>query len=145
MIELAKLSPEELLKEAEYRESAHLEAFNTLRERGDDLLDEDGYPTEYALELVENWHWGDVRGWFDFIKSVWWMPDWGWHEHDAEDEFFAGRYVHRINISTAGWSGNESLIHAMQKNNILWITTWVQSRRGGHYIFEFDAKTPELT
>jgi hypothetical protein len=46
--------------------------------------------------------------------------------------------VQRFDISTAGWSGNESLIRAMEKNSFMWATTWVQSRRGGHYIFEID-------
>ena len=38
-------------------------------------------------------------------------------------------------ISTGGWSGNEDLIGAMQNNAMLWIMTWVSSRRGGHYTF----------
>jgi hypothetical protein len=45
---------------------------------------------------------------------------------------------HRYYISTAGWSGNESIIYAMQENNLMWSLNWVQSRRGGHYIFELE-------
>ena len=100
------------------------------------LLDSDGYPTHHALNLISNWHWSDSKGWFEFIKSIWWMPDWGWHEGDAKDEFDENKTSYRYNISTGGWSGNESIIDAMKKNTILWTTTWVQSRRGGHYIFE---------
>jgi len=40
------------------------------------------------------------------------------------------------NISTGGWSGNESIIHEMQENSMMWHLNWVQSCRGGHYIFE---------
>ena len=41
------------------------------------LLDDDGYPSEYALDLIQLWHFSDPRGWFDFIKSIWYMRDWG--------------------------------------------------------------------
>lgn len=100
----------------------------------DELLDDDGYPTESALEIVKLWHWTDKRGWFDFIKSIWWTPSWGWHEHQkSKDEKVI---IHTLELSTGGWSGNESVISAMQDNTMLWHMTWVQSRRGGHYIFE---------
>lgn len=38
--------------------------------------------------------------------------------------------------STGGWSGNESIIGAMQKNRMVWNFLWEQSRRGGHYVFD---------
>jgi hypothetical protein len=99
-------------------------------------LDEDGYPTEAALEIVRIWHWSDARGWFEFIKSIWYMSSWGWSESDAEHEYIKDSKVHVYNISTAGWSGNESIIREMQNSNMMWHLNWVQSRRGGHYIFE---------
>jgi hypothetical protein len=99
-------------------------------------LDEDGYPTEAALEIVRIWHWSDAQGWFEFIKSIWYMSSWGWSESDDEHEYIKDSKVHVYNISTAGWSGNESIIREMQKNSMMWHLNWVQSRRGGHYIFE---------
>jgi hypothetical protein len=101
----------------------------------EDLLDEYGYPTEAALKIVEVWHWSDDKGWFDFIKSIWYLASWGWHEGDAIDEI-TGKTSYHYDISTAGWSGNESVIRSMEKNVMLWNLTWKQSRRGGHYIFE---------
>ena len=98
------------------------------------MVDEDGYPTADALWCVMHWPWNDSVGWLEFIKSIWWMPDWGWHEKTAAD--FDGNDVFQYHISTGGWSGNESIIEYMQKNHMLWHLTWVQSRRGGHYIFE---------
>ena len=100
------------------------------------LLDDDGYPTKYALDLIWFWHFSDPRGWFDFIQSIWYMSDWGWKEAEAIDEFFNDQKITAIYVSTAGWSGNESIIKSMQKSDMLWHLTWAQSRRGGHYIFE---------
>ena len=111
-------------------------------ESGEDFLDEDGYPTEIALEAIEKWHWDDARGWFEFIKPIWYFGGgWGWREEDVPHEWnklkgYKDKIVHRYHISTAGWSGNESIIRAMQNNDWMWHLNWVQSRRGGHYIFE---------
>jgi len=100
-----------------------------------DFLDDDGYPTEDALTIIEKWSWEDSTGWFEFIKSIWHLRSWGWSECEVIDEVTDKRgwcYY----ISTAGWSGNESIIRSMEKNDMLWALTWVQSRRGGHYIFQ---------
>jgi hypothetical protein len=29
-----------------------------------EMLDDDGYPTEVALDVIELWHWTDAKGWF---------------------------------------------------------------------------------
>lgn len=97
-------------------------------------LDEDGYLTDEAFSLIEFWPYKDPKGWFKFIENIWYLDDWGWRcKHfvglDDDDRV-------EYHISTAGWSGNESIIRAMQKNELLWKHHWVQSRRGGHYIFE---------
>jgi hypothetical protein len=42
----------------------------------------------------------------------------------------------RWSISTGGWSGNESLIEALQRNHIFWSLCWMKSERGGHFVFE---------
>lgn len=104
----------------------------------DDPLDDDGYPTETALDIIREWPFtmGD-RELFVFIKSIWWMADWGWKEGIEPSERELVERVYRYRISTGGWSGNESIIQALQENKwCMWYLTWVQSRRGGHYIFE---------
>ena len=100
------------------------------------LLDGDGYPTVHALRLISKWHYSDPKGWFEFIKSLWQFHDFGWHESEHPHEYIDGKTVYRYDISTAGWSGNESIIRAMEENDSIWFLVWVQSRRGGHYIFE---------
>ena len=115
--------------------SENLKRKNELLDKSD-FLDDDGYPTDDALEIVKLWHWDDARGWFKFIESLWAYRDWGWKEKDEPHEFDNDKMVHRYYISTGGWSGNESIIDAMQQADFMWSLNWVQSRRGGHYIFE---------
>ena len=129
---------DEIRREVEMKIAADKKLVAQLLDAGD-FLDDDGYPTDDALTIIEKWDFYDDKGWFDFINSIWYLKSWGWDEgvapHDYED-----KQVYRYSISTAGWSGNESIIHAMQNNAMLWGTTWVQSRRGGHYIFERDVE-----
>lgn len=101
-----------------------------------EMLDEDGYPTEAALEVIRLWHWNDIPGWFEFIKGLWAHQHYSWKEKHEPADFQESKIVHRYYISTAGWSGNEDVIRAMQNNHMMWLLNWVQSRRGGHYIFE---------
>jgi hypothetical protein len=103
-----------------------------------EYLDEDGYPTEEALDKIEKWHYNDPRGWFKFIENIWHLRSWGWTEGYFKENESDPSDKYQYHISTAGWSGNEDIIRAMQVNNILWSDAWVESRRGGHYIFEVE-------
>lgn len=134
-IEHGKISREELQLQAEQMMEAQRLQHEALLFKDEDLIDSDGYPTDYALHVVEQWPW-HIPGWFKFIKIIWWMPSWGWTEGEEPSEHYKDKKVYRYNISTGGWSGNESIIKAMQKNDFHWYLVWVQSRRGGHYIFE---------
>jgi hypothetical protein len=124
----------ELLAQAAARTKAKNERIAVLMQ--EELLDDDGYPTDAALDIVELWDIADAKGWFDFIKSIWYYSSWGWSEGEEPHEYREGKMVYRYNISTGGWSGNESIITRMQANEWCWHMNWVQSRRGGHYIFE---------
>jgi hypothetical protein len=109
-----------------------------LIEKGD-YLDEDGYPTDDALTIIKLWHWDDFKGWFKFIENIWHLRSWGWSEglFPEENGFdIKDKQRYQYHISTAGWSGNEDIIRSMEKNDMMWSLAWVQSRRGGHYIFE---------
>lgn len=107
------------------------------------MLDSDGYPTDECLQIIKNWHWSDPKGWFNFIKEHWWAPDFGWREVDEPHEYRENREVHRYYLSTGGWSGNETLMRAMEQNRTIWSVHWVQSRRGGHYIFEIENRSEQ--
>lgn len=102
-------------------------------------LDEDGYPTEKALKLIEEWDYKDFEGLLAFVKDLWWYDEWGWDVVEIGEKLnhtdeIAKRKTYYL--STGGWSGNEDIIRAMEKNWMLWWMIWYQSRRGGHYIFE---------
>ena len=105
-----------------------------------DLLDLAGYPTPDALRLIENWHHEYVVTWFEFIHSMWYASDWGWQSEVVPHRFREGRNVMKFDVSTAGWSGNESIVKSMQKNEMLWWMTHYQTTRGGHYIFEVEIR-----
>lgn len=93
------------------------------------------YPTGEELEKIKNWDIHDYSALMEFVKSIWWMPEFGWHEGPGGNE------VHELttktlSISTGGWSGNESIITALENNAMFYMSCWVSSRRGGHYEFE---------
>jgi hypothetical protein len=96
---------------------------------GTEAFDEDGYPTQYALETLQNWPGGDPVGWLKLAQTLWY---WGGRafELSAEGDSW------KASASTGGWSGNESVIAAMEKNSLLWHTARVSSTRGGHFTFE---------
>jgi len=122
--------------QAKKNDEEHRAKWKSLMDQDGDDLDEDGYPTELACERIKSWHWSDKSGWMKYVESLWHLSEWGWSESDEPHDWKEGEIVHRFQVSTAGWSGNESLISAMKQNFMLWSMLWVQSRRGGHYIFE---------
>ncbi len=96
------------------------------------MLDQDGYPTEETLLKIKEWDYHDFPGLMAFVESIWWQTDWGWH-----------RKGKKYRISTGGWSGNESLVGAMEANWLFWTMCWQSSRRGGHYEFEIKKRKAE--
>lgn len=93
-------------------------------------LDDDDYPTMEACNKIRYWPENDFKGMMQFVKRLWkYSTDGYWTETEVNKTIEYG-------ISTAGWSGNEDLLQAMGENGTFWIQCWIQSRRGGHYIFE---------
>lgn len=90
------------------------------------LLDANGYPTDEAIQQIENWAASDPAGLIEFVREIWWMPDWGFE--------LKGKRVLRLELHTGGWSGNESIINALNKT-IFWMMCWEKTIRGGHYYF----------
>jgi len=86
----------------------------------------DEYPTEEELNKIREWDIvnGNVNELIEFIENIWWSPDFGFK-----------RKGENLELHTAGWSGNEDIIEALQDNDMFWMMYWMKSVRGGHYYF----------
>lgn len=96
-------------------------------------LDPEGYPTDECLVSIEKEEIktkAEALAMLRKIESIWAYANWGWGEETKENKVI-------FHISTAGWSGNESIMTALKANFIFWSFAWKCSRRGGHYEFEF--------
>lgn len=136
---MSRLNHEELNRKLEADKAAWADLKAKLMQ--EEFIDDDGYPTDAALELVEKWYWGDCKGLLEFIHSIWHLKSWGWTEVDAstlsrESDDYDEKGGTLLFVSTGGWSGNESLIGAFRSNDMAWHLCWIESRRGGHYIFK---------
>lgn len=102
------------------------------------LFTEEGhYPSDECLEFIKKFDvikYG-VRTLVDFIERVWWMPSWGFQLSDGVDDIF-NEPCKKLELHTGGWSGNESIMYALEENVIFWTVSWTQTRRGGHYYFD---------
>jgi len=89
------------------------------------------YPTDEEVDRVRTWAFeakGSFEDFMAYVKSIgryWPNEFFGW-EQDGRTYY----------ISTGGWSGNEEILGAMKVNLIFWTVCRVESRRGGHYVFE---------
>lgn len=136
------MNREELRELVRVKEEKRVKRLNYLKRKVEAIgkMDEDGYPNKFSLEMISIWDYMDNDGWFKFIEEMWHMKWFGWHMAVGIEDKDLNRdnnsNIKHYFLSTAGWSGNESIIKAMEKNVMLWSDSWVESRRGGHYIFE---------
>jgi hypothetical protein len=106
----------------------------------DKLMDDEGYPTQEALDYIKNWGYGFVNGEFllgqfykdtnmddliEYIQSIWYYDDAIVYEDGL------------LEIHTLGWSGNEEIIHVL-KDTMLWAFRHRATQTGGHYYFRID-------
>ena len=92
-----------------------------------EFFDEDGYPTDEALRMVEEWNitgFDNIPPLLELARSLWRWPQFFFYEDGC------------WYVSTGGWSGNEDVIAALKKNTMFWLLCWKQSTRGGHYVFD---------
>ena len=98
------------------------------------------YPDMNNLEKVKTWNFSSqsddafeksVEEFIEFIETIWHWPDWGFSYSKQKK---SGAW--RLALHTGGWSGNESIMAALQGNFIFWSMFWKLTRRGGHYYFD---------
>lgn len=105
------------------------------------MPDKDGYPTDEELETIKKWLiiseqptkediFNNLLNLISYVESLWRTPDWGF-ELSKEEEYF------ELELHTGGYSGNELIMDALRANHIFWSMTWVETVRGGHYVFEY--------
>ena len=97
-------------------------------------MDQHGYPEECELAKISAWQvkQDDMKAFLDYLESKWHWPDSGFK--------LTGKKVLRLELHTGGWSGNEEVIDALEKNWIFWTLSWMSSHRGGHYYFRIKLK-----
>lgn len=97
----------------------------------------DGYPDDQELELIEKWDYKDAFALIEFIRERWAYDD--YFKTKWTTDRAIGKYtVLKVNMSTAGWSGNEEIIRALEKNEYFFMLFHESWRKGGHYVFEID-------
>lgn len=88
--------------------------------------DEHGYPTDEALQRIEEWPYAEG---FDnlmrYVESLW----------AYGDCFYRDPYNRAYVLVTGGWSGNESVVGALSRNLVFWGMCWDSSHRGGKHKF----------
>ena len=103
-------------------------------------FDSDGYPTDESCESIakaEVKSYADCEALLQVVQAAWTYPD-RFGNHTAVD--CLQRPIREWSVSTGGWSGNESLVFALQQNAFFWALCWHQSTRGGHYLFHIPCK-----
>jgi hypothetical protein len=94
------------------------------------------YPRESELEQIKNWDFKlGYKSMFEFIEGIWHIPDWGFRVYRTTDHLW-DKKVTGVELHTGGWSGNESIIYALQQNFLFYSQCFHRSRRGGHYWFQ---------
>lgn len=90
-------------------------------------FDRDGYPTDETLEIIADvnaWPWDRYDAWIAFCRDAY-SERRGWIRETPKTLVFV----------TGGWSGNESVIGAMERN-FVFSRFWRASKRGGLHVWD---------
>jgi hypothetical protein len=106
---------------------------------GDELIDEDGYPTDAALDRISTFT-GTAEEMTAYVQSL--MHNGRSQLEDFTDDF--GRPGKRLVLVTGGWSGCESVIGALQ-GTMFHLMGWESSFRGGKHTYAFSLPQWEMS
>jgi hypothetical protein len=97
-------------------------------------MDDDGYPTEDELKRIEEWTLRDgFEALGEYVCSLWYFSNWAEFRDWKKDEY--GDEYRELRLATAGWSGNEEIVSALDRNRMFNALCWQSSHRGGLYIY----------
>ena len=88
------------------------------------------YPDINELRQIEHWPLKSHKDYVDlaeFVCNLWHYDDWA---------TLKGRKVKTLRLATGGWSGNEDILKALDKNFMFGMTCWEMSKRGGLHIYK---------
>jgi len=102
----------------------------------DNLLDNEGYPTDELLQWVKDYDILEhgVEPLLEILEETWNWPDWGIVRKRSYGKTFS------YELHTGGWSGNEDIMVALRENKFFYYW-WRKSTTGGHYYFRFPVKS----
>ncbi len=93
------------------------------------------YPTEEDLKKIEEWDYLDFENLALFVQSIWhWGEDYARLSDWKVNEFNTDYRM--LELITGGWSGNEDIICALNRNQMFNMMCWYSSHRGGHHIYQ---------
>ena len=103
-------------------------------------FDADGYPTEATLDRIREWPivtLADMVDCMDFAGRAW--SSYGtWRKYsDWKEARWPSRPLVRYTFATGGWSGNESVVAAIEANLIVQMVGAWAWKRGGWYEYRF--------
>lgn len=96
-----------------------------------DLMDEDGYPTQEALDRLEHFT-GSPKEFVEYATSIYS----GYGAIAVEDVLNGWNYpVKEVTIVTGGWSGNEKVVSTIERT-MFSFAYWQESHRGGLHKYQ---------
>ncbi|MCC6516908.1 MAG: hypothetical protein IT275_11200 [Chitinophagales bacterium] len=98
------------------------------------------YHTETELKEIQKWNIKDAHNLIKRLKKIW-RYKCCFVERWKLDHIYKDRPILNLELHTAGYSGNEDIIKALQKHKLFWLMWWSKTERGGHYYFEIDYYT----
>ena len=90
------------------------------------------YPSKEELDNIINWRYVDYESAVELAEYI--VSLWHW-EHMAT---IKGKKVKILTLITGGWSGNEEIIGAIEKNVLFPMLYWQKSERGGLHIYKIE-------
>ena len=98
----------------------------------------DGYPDEQELKYIEDF---DIltqnpMDLVKYIKELWNYRDDCVTIEKLPHEYRKEEFYYKVSLVTWGWSGNEDLIKALQRNKYFFTMYHSEWHRGGLWVFE---------